>query len=1158
MKSLRLHACLFALLSLALNINTGAQGTQIEFGQNRVQFHEFYWSYYESENFITYYYPGGQDLGRFAVKVAEDLLREVEDFMDYRINKKINVLVYNDITDLGMTNIGLERELYHAGGTTRILDNKLFVYYNGDHQHLYNSIREGIATILVDAMMFGGSFVEILQNAVLLNLPDWYKSGLAGYIGENWSVELDNQLRKYFLSNPYPDFNELTLTNPKLAGHSLWHYIASNYGEEVITEILYLTRVNRSAVNGFLFSIGIGLEQLILDWTQYYKDRYTKDLNRARIDSTGENIRLKVRINGKPSMVRISPDGRYLAYAAQDDGAYKVFVLDRETGKAKKILKAGIKSSFVPSDASYPLITWSPSGNRVLVVYEKRDVAQLFTYNVEDGVSEKEDIKGFQRIYSAEFIGPKTLVLSAQKAGHTDIFTHYMPSERTTQITSDYYDDLYATGVTIGGKKGIIFSSNRHVDTLRRMRPDSVLPVGNLDLFYYDLENRDPALIRLTNTPFSDEILARQITAEKYAYISEENGIRNIVEGFIDSIYLGEGRRLYIDGQAYNEQDVADSIEVDSIITFDRFRFIGINTQLTDLTYNIEEWDIALRKRQALVITDAPRYKRQKWSARLLPVSKLDHPKRPVTEYKRDWAAENADLLKNIIGIRNGDMVEQLQETADTIYTGEFEYSFQTKYNHILQPRTDEKPKTSTFVKGNDIIKTASSDVRFISSRVIPYRAKFTSNMVVTQLDNSLNFTGYDNFNLNGGVFNYPDLSALITYGLTDIMEDHRIVAGFRLPVDFDGTELFVGYNNLKRRLDWRLLFWRRTDEQIFAYPDGLFVNAPNIPGQLPLPPDIEIPDLIPNAGGFISVNPLLGLSGKLKTHYASASVKYPIDIIRRVALHSAYRNERIVIQSLDTVGLAFPTYKENWLQLKLEFVHDNSKEIATNIRNGLRFKVWTEYHKNLNKKNTNIFVTAFDVRHYQKVWRTIIWANRVAYGASYGDQKIIYYLGGVDTWLNPKFDNSVPIDFSQNYAFQAAAVNMRGFPQNARNGNSFVLWNSELRIPIFSAFAKRPIKMSFLRDFQVVGFADAGMAYKGLVPWDDENAFSIETIGDEDITPVTVEVSYYRRPTVFGVGTGFRTTLLGYFFRLDVGWGLDGSRSEKKPVWHISFSKDF
>ena len=181
-----------------------------------------------------------------------------------------------------------------------------------------------------------------------------------------------------------------------------------------------------------------------------------------------------------------------------------------------------------------------------------------------------------------------------------------------------------------------------------------------------------------------------------------------------------------------------------------------------------------------------------------------------------------------------------------------------------------------------------------------------------------------------------------------------------------------------------------------------------------------------------------------------------------------------------------------------------------------------------------------------------------MAYAASYGDQKIIYYLGGVDTWLNPKFDDTVPVDFTQNYAFQAAAVNMRGFAQNVRNGNSFVLWNSELRIPIFSAFAKRPIKMSFIRDFQIVGFFDAGMAYKGLVPWDDDNAFSIEDIGDEDLTPVTVEVNYYRRPTVVGVGTGFRTTILGYFLRLDIGWGLDGSRSEKKPVWHVSFSKDF
>ncbi|MCP4124486.1 MAG: hypothetical protein GY751_22305 [Bacteroidetes bacterium] len=1140
---------MFLLISLVLP--AGGQSTQMEFGQNRVQYHEFFWSMYESENFLTYYYPGGQDIGRFSVKVAEDLLLEVEEMLDYRINKKINILVYNDITDLGMTNIGLERESYNAGGTTRILENKMFVYFDGDHQNLYNSIKEGIATILIDAMMFGGSFVEILQNAVLLNLPEWYKSGLAAYIGEEWSVEEDNELRKLFLSRSANDFNSLAMQNQSLTGHSLWYYISQVYGRDAITEILYLTRVNRSANEGFLFSIGIDQDNLMNEWNSFYAARYQKDDFREKIDSTGTAEKLKVRINGAPSMVRISPDGKYMAYASQDDGAYKVFLLNRETGKAQKLLKAGLKSDTHLEDASYPLIAWSPSGHELLVIYEKKDVLRRLNYTIENEDKEKEDIRGFQRIYSVEYIGPKTLLFSAQKAGQTDIYTHYMPSERTKQITRDFYDDLYATAVTLNGRKGIIFSSNRHTDTIKREKLDSILPVGNLDLFYYDYESKNQVLARLTNTPFSDEKMTQQISEDKYAFISEENGIRNIMEGFMDSVYLGKSEVYYIDGDAYGARNVSDTSLVDSTVLIDKSKWIGINTQLTDLTYNIDEWDVAIKKRQAMVITDKPRTKRQKWYAQIVPVQQLDQAKKPVTDYKKEWSVENAYMIENLVEEGTGALLEEEDLGIDSIYQGPFDYEFQSKYDHILKPVENAAKGSGSYVMGNDIIKTSSSGVRFISSKVIPYRARFTSDMIVTQLDNSTNFTGYESFNLNGGIYNYPDLSALIAYGLTDIMEDHRLVAGFRFPTDFEGSELYAAYSNLKRRLDWRLLFYRKTDKQVFAYP-----GSDPQPGQLQLPQDVDIPTIyIPPGGLFVQ---FFGLSGKLKTHYAEASVKYPFDIIRSLRLHAAYRNERIVFQSTDTVGLAFPTYQENWLELKLEYVHDDTKEIFTNIRNGLRFKIWTEFHKNLNQKKSNIYVTAFDLRHYQKIWRNIIWANRVAYGASYGDQKIIYYLGGVDTWLNPKFDNNVPIDYTQNYAFQAPAVNMRGFAQNVRNGNSFLLWNSELRVPIFSAFAKRQIKMAFIRDFQVLAFADAGMAYKGLVPWDDENAFSVYTVGDDSNTPVTVEVNYYRRPTVFGLGTGFRTTVLGYFLRVDVGWGLDGSAVKKEPLWHVSFSKDF
>ena len=256
----RVHILIaFVLLSFA-NLTLSAQSTQIEFGQNRVQYHDFYWSLYESENFITYYYPGGQQVGRFSVKVAEDLLNEIEEYLDYRINKKINILVYNDITDLGMTNIGLNQEIYNAGGTTQILENKMFVYFDGSHQNLYNSIKEGIATILIDAMMFGGNFVEILQNAVLLNLPDWYKRGLASYISEDWNVEMDNELRKYFLGAKKVSFDDLSLTQPELAGHSLWHYIAMNYGKEQITEIIGIDTKDALEVSA---KTGKGVEDLL-------------------------------------------------------------------------------------------------------------------------------------------------------------------------------------------------------------------------------------------------------------------------------------------------------------------------------------------------------------------------------------------------------------------------------------------------------------------------------------------------------------------------------------------------------------------------------------------------------------------------------------------------------------------------------------------------------------------------------------------------------------------------------------------------------------------------------------------------------------------------------------------------------------------------------
>ena len=193
-----------------------------------------------------------------------------------------------------------------------------------------------------------------------------------------------------------------------------------------------------------------------------------------------------------------------------------------------------------------------------------------------------------------------------------------------------------------------------------------------------------------------------------------------------------------------------------------------------------------------------------------------------------------------------------------------------------------------------------------------------------------------------------------------------------------------------------------------------------------------------------------------------------------------------------------------------------------------------------------------FDARHYLPIYRNIIWAVRGAGDFSWGSEKIIYYLGGVDNWLFPKFNKENKPDPDNTYAYQSLAVNMRGFKQNVSNGNNAVVINSEIRAPIFSSFFNKPINNAFLRNFQLVQFFDLGTAWNGAYD-------KIERPGViYGSPPVTVRVrSGGVGPFAGGYGFGARSTLLGYFLRVDAAWEMNGV-FRGKPMWYFAMGLDF
>ena len=96
---------------------------------------------------------------------------------------------------------------------------------------------------------------------------------------------------------------------------------------------------------------------------------------------------------------------------------------------------------------------------------------------------------------------------------------------------------------------------------------------------------------------------------------------------------------------------------------------------------------------------------------------------------------------------------------------------------------------------------------------------------VSASLDNSLLYNTYQPFNPGSPVFDVPGINGLLTIGITDLMEDHKIYGGVRLPTDFQTrqNEMFVTYEALKKRMDHQYTYYRKSlqEEVVFTSPFG-------------------------------------------------------------------------------------------------------------------------------------------------------------------------------------------------------------------------------------------------------------------------------------------------------------------------------------------------
>ncbi len=1153
--------CVIVLLLLMISNRSAAQTNMEVFGQNRVQYKRFTWKYFEAKHFKIYHYDrAGADLARYVAEQAEQDVTAVEDRLGGRFPDWLNIIIYNAYDDYQQSNIGFKPDGQlenNQAGTVDLVGDKLTIYFTGNHADLKLQLRRGIATVVMEHMMFGDNLREMVRNAVVLNLPPWLTEGYIGYVVEGWTSDADNTWKNLMAAPGKVYFDVIAEQYPELAGRAFWKYISEQYGDNNVKNLLYLTQLKGGLNAALKLSFSQKEKQVYDSVVAHYQKLYRFQSQLFQEPDTSRKI-YTIDIPKDGSRIRdimISPRGFDIAYVKWNNGEYQV-ILQKTAFREKEnatavLLKGGVLNRKEKDDPDYPLLAWSNTGYKLGIIYNFKNRIRIKIYDAIKGKTLTYTTRAtrFDRVLGFTFMeDDDMLLLSAIRKGKSDLFEYRLKGGRTTQLTDDVWDDLQPVFVSGGSRKGVVFLSNRPEPYINIQPLPNELPVKQLNAFFYNSTTKSMDLLPITRLAKGNITQVIPYGFDNFAFLSDRSGVSN--------------RYAVLFGRDMHNMDSAYSVPVtnyENSILYQQYN--PASGKVADVIQQGDQYVLYFRN------VDLP------------PPAGNAAPQVPVILPQIDALSETKSRIlffdENTIGSKKDRKGKQdgMTNPGNWLHV-QSGNSFQTEFEPTGSglPQTDSgaiiiNPASQQFAQKLSIknradslvvIESASGQVTYLDSlrqnerteRIVyvdstylqmrpqVYRLAFKPDFFSARIDNNIIFNRYQAYTGNGGQYSNPPLGGMFTASLIDKMEDYRFTGGIRVPIDFSSVTYLLQFQNLRRRVDWGLTFLKNDEKHNYRFMLG---SA---------------------QGGTVVEEP-----GKTTLNMIQGDVSFPFDKVKSVRMQLGLREDRMIIKAQDPIGLALPSTKEYWVMSRVEFVHDDTKNPTLNIWNGLRFKLFAEYMYKLYSDNEyyrpaggfdstrlgGFYNLGLDLRYYKKIYRNFIGAVRVAGAHSGGNKQIMYILGGVDNPIRPNYSNAMPPSEKNTYAFQALETNLRGYPQNARNGNTFAVVNAELRFPVLGTLMRRPVRFTVLKHLQAVAFLDAGSAWEGILPNEDRTRNRIAYWPDQYNPVVTVHIPMQTFGLAVGYGVGLRTMLFGYFIRADAAWNI-----ERNFQFHISLGTDF
>ncbi len=757
------QAILFSISFLAITAAM-AQETVQNFGKNRIQYKIFDWKYYSSDNFDIYFYEGGNNLAKMAGAYLEEEFDRVTDVLGYQPYSKTKIFLYNSISDLQQSNVGVNENSFTIGGQTNFVKPQVEIAFPGTVSEFKDELLYRIVQMLINDMMFGGSITDMFQSGLLLSLPQWFIDGAALYVAHGWSVEMDDNVRDLFSTRKFKKLSRFNGREAGLIGQSIWNYVAESYGRSNISYILNLTRIIRDEEKGIANTLTVPFKRFLGDWQKYYTEMTTR-VNGNYIASTPTNqIQKKNRKDLRYSAPSISPGGNFIAFAENNSGKYKVRVLDVNTGKDQVALVGGYKVINQEVDYEVPVMSWKDD-HTLGIINVVRGKNYLWIYDVNTKRKYKKELGRFNQIKEFDFSSNgNLLVMSADIKGKSDIFIISLNRNGLKRITNDIYDDQSPR--FIPNSKSIVFSSNRVSDTIDVKFNDYKVLGDNYNLFIYNLDTTRNVLYRATNTLSKDY---KPIPKDKNTifYLSDQKGIVNLYKYTVD-------KNLFTQISNFNYSIKNYDIDFDTNDIAYVMIHKGRDFVYFDKSFNFDKSIFTPQTRRQEVL-------QAKFISKRLNKFKLNQEQKEEERITETIEEKEDDLV-----FENNETTPTTQEEGETDIIDTDNYVFD---KDVVEQEQEENANPSFLSNYRKLQK---------ESKILgplPYETRFSADNLITSwvIDPMRGF------------------GIQLEARMNDMLENHRFYGGILAITDLKNNDLYAEYQFLKYKIDFGARFERRT-----------------------------------------------------------------------------------------------------------------------------------------------------------------------------------------------------------------------------------------------------------------------------------------------------------------------------------------------------------